>query len=67
MVDILEDIVDMVVHCSHSVEAFFYNGRGEFVVIVQVCSACIKAMETSAWGEFVGCSGCGSVGKFCER
>ena len=67
MVDALKDVVDVVVHCSHSVEPFFCGWRGEFVVVIEVYGAWIKAIETPIRGEFVGSSGCGIIGKFCER
>ena len=51
MVDALEDVVDMVVYCSHSVEPFSCGWRGEFVVVIEVYGAWIKAMETSIRGE----------------
>ena len=66
-VDALEDVVDVVVHCSYSVEPFFCSGRGEFVVVIEVCGAWIKAIETSIKGEFVGSGGCNIIGKFCKR
>ena len=66
MVDTFEDVADMVVHRSHSVEAFFCGGRVEFAVVIQVYSAWIKAIKTSVGGEFVGSGGCSIVGKFCE-
>ena len=59
--------MDVVVHYSHSVEPFFCSGRGEFVVVVGVHGAWIKAMETSVRGKFVGPGGCCIVGKFCIR
>ena len=67
MVNTLEDVVDMVVHCGNSVELFFCSGRGEFVVIVEVNSTWIKAIEISVGGEFVGRGGSGVVGKFRKR
>ena len=67
MVDALEDVVDVVVHCSHSVEPFFCGWRGEFVVVIAVCGAWINAIETPIRGEFVGSGGCGIIGKFCMR
>ena len=67
MVDTLEDLVDMVVHCSHSVEPFFCGGGGELVFIIEVYSAWIKAIETSIGGEFVGSGGCSIIGNFYER
>ena len=51
MVDMFEDVVDMVMYCSHSVEQFFCGGGGEFVVVIEVYGAWIKAMETSIRGE----------------
>ena len=67
MVDVLDDIVDIVVQCSHSVEPFFCGGGGEFVVVIQVYGVWIKAIETFVGGEFVGSGSCGIVGKYCER
>ena len=67
MVNMLEYVVNMVVYCSHSVEAFFCGRGGEFVVVIKVNGAWIKAIETSIGGEFVGSGGCGIVDKFCER
>ena len=67
MVDSFEDVVDVVVHCSHSIELFFCSGGGEFVVVIEVYGAWIKAIETSVWGDFVRRGGCGIIGKFCER
>ena len=64
MVDMLEDVVDMVVHCSYSVGPFFCGGRGEFIVVVEVYGVWIKNIETSVGGEFVGSSGSSIVGKF---
>ena len=67
MVDALEDVVDMVVHCGHSVEPVFCGGVREFVVVIDWYSACIKSIVTSAGGELGGNGGCGIVGKFCKR
>ena len=67
IVDTLEDIVDMVVHYSHSVEPFFCSGGGEFVVVIEVYGAWIKAIETSVGGECVGRGGCSIIGKLWER
>ena len=67
MVDMLENIVDMVVHCSHSVKPFFCDGGGKFVVVIEVYGVWIKAIETSVGGEFVHSGGCGITGKFCKR
>ena len=66
MVDMLEDVVDMVVHCSHSIELFFCGGRGEFVVVIEVYGAWVKPIETSVWRESVGSDGCSIIGKFCK-
>ena len=45
--DSFEDLVDVVVHCRHSMESFFGGGRREFAVIVKVYGMWITAMETS--------------------
>ena len=66
MVDTLKDIVDVIVHCSHSVEPFYCGGRGEFVVVIEVYGTWIKATETSVGEECVGSGGCGIVCKFCK-
>ena len=39
VVDSFEDVVDVVVHSSHSIEQFFCSGRGEFVVVIKVYGA----------------------------
>ena len=67
MVDTLEDVVDVVVYCSYSVEPFFCGWRGEFVLVIEVYGAWIKAIETPIWGEFVGSGSYGIIGKFCKR
>ena len=67
MLDAFEDVVDMVVYCSHSIKPFFYGGGGEFVVVIEVYGAWITALETSVGGEFVGRGGCSIVGTFGER
>ena len=59
MVDALEHVVDVVVHYSHCVVAFFCSGRGELVVVIEVYGAWIKAIETSPSRECVGSGGCG--------
>ena len=67
MVDTLDDLVDIIVHCSPSVEPFFCGGGGKFVVVIEVYGAWIKAIETSVRGELVASGGCGIIGKFCKR
>ena len=67
MVDALVDVVDVVVHCSHSVEPFFCGRGGQFVAVIEVYGAWIKDIETSIRREFVGSSGYGIIGKFCKR
>ena len=67
MADIFEDVLHVVVHCSHSVEAFFCSGRAEFVVFIERYGAWIKAIESSVGGECVGSGGCSIIGKFCGR
>ena len=67
VVDSFEDVVDIVVHYSHSIQPFFCGRGGDFVVIVEKYGQWIKDIETSIWREFVGRGGCGIVGKFCGR
>ena len=67
VVDSFEDLVDLGLYCSHSMEPFFCSGGGEFVVIMEVYGACIQAIETSVGGEFICCGGCDVIGTFCER
>ena len=67
MVHALEDVMDMFVHCSYSVEPFFCGGGVEFVVIIELYDAWINAIVTSVGGEFVRSGGCGITGKFCKR
>ena len=64
MFDLFEDVVGVVVHSSLSMNPFFCGRAGEFEVIVEVYGTCIKAIETSAWGEFVRSGGCGIVSTF---
>ena len=65
--DLLKDIVDVVVHFSHSIEAFFCGRVGECIVITMVHSSCIAVIETSIGGELVGSGGCVIIGKLYER
>ena len=67
MADTIEYIVDMVVHCSHSVKTYFCGWRERFVVVVKVYGTWIKAIEPSVGGEFAGGGGIGVVGKFSKR
>ena len=67
MVDSFKDIMDVVVHYSHLVKAFFCGKGGEFVVVVEVYGARIKAIETFIGVEFVHSSGCSIVSKCSER
>ena len=54
----------MVMQCSHSIKRFFRGGRGDFVVVIEVCGTWIEATETYVMEEIVGSGGCGIVGKF---
>ena len=49
MVDSFEHIMDVVVHYTYSITAFFYSGGGEFVIVFEVHGAWIRGMETSVW------------------
>ena len=67
MIDMLVDVVDMVMHCSHPIKPFFCGGREDFVLIIQLYFVWIKTIGTSVGAEIVGSGGCGIVGKFCKR
>ena len=67
MVDMFENVVDMVVYCSHLVEPFFCSGGWELIVIIEVYAVWVKAIETSVGAEFVSSGGCGIIGKLCKR
>ena len=67
VVDALVDIMHMVAHYSHLVEAFLSGRRGNVVVVIMMNGVRIEAVETYLCGEFVGSSGCGIVGKYCNR
>ena len=36
LLDPLEGIVDLVIHCTHSINLFFGHRGGEFIVVVEV-------------------------------
>ena len=38
VIDSFEDVIDMVVLCTHSREPFFYGNRVEFIVVVEAHS-----------------------------
>ena len=61
-----EDITDIVVHYSNSIESFFCSWWREFIVVVTTYSAQIEATETSVQKEIVGTSGCSMISKFCD-
>ena len=67
VLDLFEDLVDMVVHCSHSKKTFFCCSGEEFVVVVEVHGVCIKAKETSVCRVCVGSGGCSVIGTCGER
>ena len=48
MIDSFEDVMNVVVYSSHSIEAFFHSRRGEFVVAIEVHGMWIKGIATSA-------------------
>ena len=47
IVDSFENIVYVVMYYSDCIKPFFYRARGDFIVIVKVYDAWIKAIETS--------------------
>ena len=67
VVDSFADCIDMVIHCCHSIVAFFCSQVGEFVVVIEVYGTRMKAMQTSLTGKFVSSGGCGVISKFCKR
>ena len=67
IVDAFDDVMDMVMHCSYSIEPFFRSRRREFVVVIEVHSAWIEATSTFVAAEFVGSSSYSVIGKFCKR
>ena len=54
VIDSFNNIKDVIVHHSYSVQPFFCSRREEVLVVDEVHDACIKPVETSIWGEFVG-------------
>ena len=56
LVNVLEDIVNMVMHDRCRVEPFFCRGRDEFVVVIKINGTGMEAIEISMWGEFVSSS-----------
>ena len=67
VVDLFKNVMDLVVHFSYSVVPYFCGRGEEFLVVIEVYSLWIKAIETSLGPEFVGSSGCSITGKFCKR
>ena len=47
VVDLLEGLMDLVMHCCHSVKLFFGSWRGEFEVIVEVDCSRVEAIQAS--------------------
>ena len=47
VVDAFEDVIDVVLHCSHSMEPFFCRGAGEFLFVLEVYGVEITLIETS--------------------
>ena len=47
VVDAFEEIMIVIVHCSYSMEPFFCNRKGEFVVVIGVYGVWITGIETS--------------------
>jgi len=57
VVDLLVSIVNLIVYCCHAVKPFLGGRRGEFVVIREVYSARVKAVQAAVVRVLVG--GCG--------
>ena len=62
-----QDIMDIIVHSSHSVKSFFCGRCRECIVVVEVYGMWIITLETSAEGEVVHSSSSGIVGQFSKR
>jgi len=67
VVDLLESIVNLVVYCCHAVKPFLGGRRGNFVVIREVYSTGVKAIQAAAGRVLVGGCGCSIVGKLSQR
>ena len=67
VVDAFEDVVDMGVYCSYSVQPVFCSSGSEFVVVVEMYGKWIKTIDTSVLGEFMSSDSCGTIGTFCKR
>ena len=64
VVDLFEQVLDVVMHCSHFIESFSCSMQGEFVVVIVVYGAWFKTNESSAEGKFVGTGVYRIVSKF---
>ena len=67
VVDMLEGIVNLVVHFCYSIYLFFSCRGEEYVVVIKVQGVRVKAVETSVRGECVGSGASRIVSKFSER
>ena len=66
MVNTFEYVVDIVVHCSYSIETCFCPTRGEFIIVMEVHDTRFKGINISVRRELVSSGGCSIVGTFCE-
>jgi len=67
VVDLLEGIVNLVVYCCHAVEPFLGGRRGEFMVIREVYSVRVKAIQATVGRVLVGGCGGSIVSKLSKR
>ena len=47
VIDSYKDVMDVIGHYSHLIKLFFYGGGWEFIVVIQLYNASIKAIQTS--------------------
>ena len=66
-VDTFEGVVNLVMHCSHSVSPFFSGGGREFRVVIEVYRAWVETIQASVGRVTMAGRRCSIVGKFGKR
>jgi len=59
--------MNLVMYCCHAVESFLGGRRGEFVVVREVYSARVKAIQAALGKVLVGGCGGSIVSKLSKR
>ena len=67
LVDTIDSVMALVMHCSLLVLAFFSGGGAEFVVVIEVYCAWVKAIQPSVGRVSMGGGRCCVVAKFSKR